>query len=537
MTWSESRFSGGITARLRGPSPRTSLSTVAAEPSLFSQTAEEAFLFMGHDRPLVCVTVTADTLEQLRTARDAASGADLVELRLDSVRDPRADGALAGRTCPVIVTCRPAWEGGRFRGSEEERLALLEDALTGGAEYVDVEAAAQCEALLQSNARHRVILSLHDFEGVPRDLAERVRTMRARGTGGIKIAVTARALADSCRLLELSQSDRGEGKTIWIGMGLPGLVTRVLARRFGSAWTYAGDGVAPGQIPYGELVDEFRFRAIDDTWPVYGVVGSPIGHSLSPAMHNAAFRTERLDGVYLPLAAVDVDDFLAFARTFGLKGASVTTPFKVEMAARADDVDDLSRRVGAINTVRLSNGRIEGRNTDVEGFLTPLRPRVDFSRTRAAVLGTGGAARAVVAALGRAGADVCVYGRRIEAAQAAASVADAGADLIPPDPGSWDLLVNTTSAGMFPRIDDTPFAEGHFDGPLVYDLVYNPSLTRFLRDAAAAGCETIGGLDMLVEQAALQFEWWTGCSPDRQAMRAAATSRLAQSGGVEANGR
>ena len=483
---------------------------------------------MDQNRPLICATVAAETLEQLRTARDAVVGADLVELRLDSVRDPQADGALAGRTLPVIVTCRPVWEGGGFRGSEEDRLALLSDALTRGAEFVDVEAGAQCEALLVPDRRHRVILSLHDFDGVPPDLDERVRQMRARQPAVIKVAVAAQTLGDSCRLLELSRSNGAGERAIWIGMGLAGVATRVLAGRFGSAWTYAGDGIAPGQIPCDELVDVFRFRSISERSPVYAVVGSPIGHSLSPAMHNAAFRAESLDGVYLPLAAASVDDFLEFAAVFHLRGASVTTPFKVAMSGRVDELDDLGRRVGAINTVRFTEGRIEGCNTDVRGFLAPLRHKVDLTRTRAAVLGTGGAARAVAVALGSAGADVTVYGRRLEAAQAAARAADAGARLIPPPPASWDLLVNATSAGMTPRLEETPYVGGTFDGRVVYDLVYNPEWTRFLREAASAGCETIGGLDMLVEQAALQFEWWTGRSPDRDVMKQAAAAHLAR---------
>ena len=478
-------------------------------------------------RPLLCVTVMADTLEGLRAARDAVGDADLVEMRLDSVGDPRADGALAGRQRPVIVTCRPAWEGGGFQGSEEERRAILAEALGLGAEYVDVEMRAGFDALTTAN-RDRVVLSMHDFTSVPGDLDDQFSAMRRQNPAVVKVAVTPNTLDDTCRLLQLAQSVSGPGAVVWVGMGLPGLVTRVLPGRFGSAWTYSGDGVAPGQLPPDRLLGEFRFRSISAESPLYGVVGRPIGHSLSPCMHNAAFGAESLDGVYVPLEARNVDDFLQFSRVFDVKGASVTTPFKIELASRVDEFDELSRLVGAINTIRFERGRLIGRNTDVPGFIAPLRHRLTFDKTRAAVLGAGGAARAVAVALRSEGADVTVYARRPEAAREAARPAHAAAGVIPPPRGSWDLLVNATSAGMAPRVNETPFAGGTYDGRLVYDLVYNPAETRLLREAAEQGLETLGGLDMLVEQAALQFEWWTGRSPNRLVMREAARSRLAQ---------
>ena len=486
--------------------------------------------------PLLCVSLTAATTAELRLQRDAATTADLVELRLDSVTDPDVRGALADRKRPVIVTCRPTWEGGAFRGSEEERRQILADALGAGAEYVDVEFKAGFGDLVRRGGR-RVVLSTHDFEGVPSDLYERVRMMRSEHPGVVKVAVTARRLSDCLPLLELAEQVGLAGRKddeafAWIAMGTPGVPTRVLAARFGSCWTYAGEGVAPGQISPTQLLDEFGFRRITRNTRVYGVTGAPLGHTVSPAMHNAAFRAADLDAVYLPLEAADVDDFERAAAAFAIRGASVTIPHKVAFFERLraqggpDALDALSRAAGAVNTIRFHERGWQGRNTDIAGFLAPLAGRISLSGRRAAILGAGGAARAVAVALRSVGARATLYARDIHRGRDVAHLVGADAQPFPPAPGSWEVLVNTTPVGMSPAVQDTPWPNAHFDGDLVYDLVYNPLETRFLREAAAAGCVTIGGLDMLVGQAQEQAEWWTGIRPPARVLRDAALSAL-----------
>jgi shikimate dehydrogenase len=189
-------------------------------------------------------------------------------------------------------------------------------------------------------------------------------------------------------------------------------------------------------------------------------------------------------------------------------------------------MDEFSRRAGAVNTYRRDGLRWIGRNTDVSGFLKPLAGRLELRGARAAVLGAGGAARAAAVALHSAGAAVTVYGRNRGRAKDVAALADGTAAGFPVTAHSWDLLVNTTPVGMYPDVDDTPF-EGEFDGRIVYDLVYNPMETRLLREAARAGCGTIGGLDMLVAQAEDQSEWWVGRRPDAGLMKEAALAALA----------
>jgi 3-dehydroquinate dehydratase/shikimate dehydrogenase len=487
-------------------------------------------LFCFVPKPLLCVTVTARTLAELRRRRDEATSADLVEMRLDSVSDPDVAGALAGRRRPVLVTCRPEWEGGYFKGSEEERKRFLAEACALGADFVDIEWRARFDDLVARRGGHGVVLSAHDFDGIPEDLPGQLRAMLASGAEVVKIAATPTELSDCVPLLQLGHERGGGGDLVLVGMGDYGLATRVLAVRFGSRWTYAGSISSIGQLPVTTLVEDYRFHSIGADTHVYGVVGGSVAHSVSPAMHNAAFRAAGIDAVYVPMPARSADDFVTFARAIGLKGASVTIPHKVSLFERMDEVDAAARQIGAINTIRTGE-RWAGRNTDATGFLRPLQQRVPAQQLRglrAAVLGAGGAARAVAAALTSCGCAVRLHARDRMRAAETASLTAAQTGSWPPPGGSWDLLVNCTPVGMYPRVDDTPVSGEELTGRYVYDLVYNPPATRLLREAASAGCETIGGLDMLVEQAQEQFLWWTGVKPAPGVMREAALARLAE---------
>ena len=359
---------------------------------------------------LLCVSVTAETTRELRVRRDTAAEADLVELRLDSVKDPDVAGALVDRRCPVIVTCRPAWEGGWFRGSEEERRTLLAEALNLGAEYVDIEWRGGLDDLVRQRRGRNIVLSMHDFKGVPADLGDRFRAMRATGAQVVKLAVSATRLCDGLPLLDIGTRAAADASTVLIAMGAAGLPTRLLAARFGSCWTYAGEGVAPGQISATRMLGEFRFRQVTATSDVYGVLGTPLAHSVSPAMHNAGFAAGGEDAVYVPLEAADLEDFVGFAERLRVRGVSVTAPFKQALLARVEDIDATSREVGALNTVRIDGRRWQGLNTDVPGFLEPFQ-RFDLAGSRAAVIGAGGAARAVCVALASRQAKVAVYAR------------------------------------------------------------------------------------------------------------------------------
>ena len=478
--------------------------------------------------PLLCETVTGRSMAELLAARDNATHGDMVELRLDGVADLDVAGALQGRRVPAVVTCRPKWEGGRFEGSEDSRARILARALDLGAEFVDVEwrAAAQSadfEAIVRRDPP-RVVVSSHDFEGVPADLANRVRAMRAFGAGAIKVAVTASRLTDTLPLKLIADG----GDAIVIGMGEAGVPSRLLAAHYGSRWTYAGNAVAPGQLPAERMADDFHFFRVEPTTRIFGVVGSNALHSLSPVMHNAAFEAAGIDAVYVPLRAADFEDFLAYASAMEIEGASVTIPFKLDALRAAARSDDLTRRVGAANTLRRKGDEWEACNTDVEGFLAPLDAvfGARLSGARTTVLGAGGAARAVVAALVGRGARVTVSARRSDQAQALAQAFGAEVGEWPPSPGSWDVLVNCTPIGGAGQRDQSPVPRERVSGPLVYDLTYGPGPSALLRDARTAGCLTIDGLPMLIAQAERQFEWWTGQRPEPGVMAAALRRRI-----------
>ena len=468
--------------------------------------------------PRLCETVTATTMAELIAARDAASAADLVELRLDGVERPDVAGALAGRTRPVIVTCRAQFEGGRFQGSEEERRQLLEQALAGGAEYVDIEWQAGFADLIARDPA-RVVVSSHDFAGVPADLVDRVRAMRATGAGTIKVAVMTRRLEETLPLRAIGR----DGRAVVIGMGDAGVTTRLLPARFGSCWTYGGNAVAPGQVPATRMRTEFRFADVTPSTRLFGIVSPNAMHSRSPAMHNAAFAAAGIDAVYVPLAAADFADFETFAAAMGVEGVSITIPFKLDALAAAATADALTREVGAANTLRRVGGQWEATNTDVAGFLAPLADAFGASLdgARASVLGAGGAARAVAVALRTSGARVAIHARREEQAAAVAMATGVEAGAWPPS-SDWDLLVNTTPLGGTVHRDESPLPGGAFAGRLVYDLTYGAGESRLLQDARAAGCRTLDGLPMLVAQAERQFAWWTGHAPPPGVMKRAA---------------
>ena len=338
---------------------------------------------------LLCETIAGDTMAELMAARERAAAADLLELRLDGVRDLDVAQALHGRHAPVIATCRPAWEGGRFDGSEEERCAVLSRALALGADYVDLEwralgpfeslrvAPSTVEGqhaqgsvgfldLIRANGP-RVIVSSHDFAGVPDDLGARVRAMRSTGAAVIKVAVSPTRLSDTLALHDIAKA----GDAVVVGMGDAGVPTRLLASRFGSRWTYGGNGIAPGQMPAARMLQQFRFRTVNASTAVYGAVGRNVVPSVSPVMHNAAFAAAGLDAVCVPLCAADYADFLTFADAMGIVGAGVTVPFTLDALQASRQSDDLARRVGAADTIRRVHGGWEATNT-AAGALDPI---------------------------------------------------------------------------------------------------------------------------------------------------------------------
>lgn len=509
----------------------------------------------------LCVSIFVHDLPQ--AVRDIAAaaegGADMVELRVDRMTDPAAVRELAERCIlPAVVTCRARWEGGQCDLSDEKRLELLEAACHGRVRYLDVEfATARASADLPVG--RPIITSAHDFSGRPERLENLLLEM-SNGPGAIrKIAWTARSVRDCTEAFEILR--QGTKPTIALCMGEAGLATRVLAGKFGAVLTFASltsaSATASGQVTLEEMKRLYRWDRITPQTRVYGVVGSPIMHSMSPAIHNAAFEAAGHDGVYLPLRVEPgYESFKAFMETWlgcvglDLSGLSVTIPHKENalryLKEKGAAIEPLAESIGAVNTIVIGRQgnqvALEGLSSDYAAILDSITDamgigRGDLAGMRVGVIGAGGTGRTAVAALAHCGASVTIYNRTLERATRLAGEFDGHsghvcAQMIDALAGSeHDILIHTTSIGMSPKTDASAI-DGNMPrlskDVLVFDAVYNPPETRLLCQARDAGAKTVSGVEMFVRQAARQFELWTGQAAPQQLMRQIVLDRLAR---------
>lgn len=480
----------------------------------------------------VCVSLAGTMAEVMAgMERAAVLGADLVELRLDLMPSFDLEALLARCPLPAVVTYRPKRAGGEYRGPEEERLAVLRRAIDLGAAYLDVE--PDCVHLLERRGGTRLIVSHHNFEGVPRPLAAVHERLGHLGADIVKVAVTAADIQDNLEVFDLLR--RSRMPTIALAMGEPGAISRILAGRFGAYLTFAsldaGHEVAPGQLALADLLGMYRARHIGPRTRLYGVMANPVGHSMSPAVHNAAFAELGLDAVYLPLLVREPRRFLETFTPLGFGGYSVTIPHKQAVMPSLDGIEPLAARIGAVNTIVVREGRLHGYNTDVDGALDSIAeavPGISFAGTAALLVGAGGLGRALAHGLADRGARLTIVNRGYERAQALA--AEVGATARPIEDMAEveaELLLQTTSVGMHPKVQESIVPRVMLrPGLIVYDAVYNPLETRLLREAKEAGCITVSGLGHFINQAARQFELWTGREAPRQVMRRAMLERL-----------
>ncbi len=503
-----------------------------------------------------------DSIEQALAdgAIAAERGAQMIEWRIDRIAADQSDAAesiVNQSPLPCIVTCRAAWEGGEFEGDEPTRLAALERAGLNQPAYLDIELAAYQRS---ANLRQKVhlvvdhdkqvrststglILSSHDFQRRPSDLIRRVAAMaEAPACRVIKLAWRARSLRDNLEAFELLRA--AHKPTIALCMGPFGLASRVLAGKFGALLTFAGlddDSVtAPGQVGLETIKRLYRWDSLGPRTQVFGVIGWPVEHSMSPAIHNAGFDETGFDGVYLPMPIPD--QWESFKATLGawldykpldFRGASVTIPHKHHLLRFGEEnsarINPLARQIGAANTLWVDDcGQLHIDNTDYAAALDPVcqalgRGRDEIADLEVAVIGAGGAARAVVAGYAHHGASVTVYNRTLERAeQLATSLASdeqrgsiTAAPLEALAGAHATVFINCTPIGMHPKTQATPLPElprAINSDAIVFDTIYNPIETRLLADARAAGAKVISGLEMFVRQGAAQFERWTGQS-------------------------
>jgi 3-dehydroquinate dehydratase / shikimate dehydrogenase len=463
----------------------------------------------------------------LKQLRSSERYADMVEFRLDLIGGGEIGRLLRATRKPRIVTCRPVWEGGRFAGGEDERLEILEAASLLGAEYVDLELGVGRQILDRFRRRRRetrLIVSRHFFAPHRPDVREAYEDLCASGGDVLKLAYMANDVADTRLAFEfLTMARRDRKKGVAIAMGEAGELSRILYRKFGGWATYAapdeGRGAAPGQIPASLMRGLYRAPHLTRATRVFGVLGYPVGHSKGVFVHNPLLQRHRLNAVYCRFPSTDLRRFFEEIMPL-ISGCSVTLPFKEEVAKFLDVVDDRARQIGAVNTVYRRKGRLHGTNTDAPAALDGVERIIKVAGRRMLVLGAGGAARAIVFEARSRGAQVVVTNRTTNRARRLAAESGVGfMEWRDVRPGEFDVLVNATPVGMFPDVHSTPLPLEGCAGMVVFDAVYNPPVTRFLREAQAAGARTVPGTEMYIRQGARQFRLFHRVSADLRLMR------------------
>jgi 3-dehydroquinate dehydratase/shikimate dehydrogenase len=468
----------------------------------------------------ICAVVAApDASAMWRQFNRAVRRTHTIEIRLDwllnDVEIARFLRQLA-KTRPrvtIIATCRRGDAGGRYRGTIAKQLIHLAEALQTGCTWYDLETetASVCppELINVLLGEGKQLLSAHYFNGMPKNPKQLAAKLMKAQPDAIKMAAQCESLRESLKLLQLS---RGRRNVAAVPMGDIALPARLLALREGSALAYAPVeySTAPGQIALDEMLDLYRANKLSRVTRIYGVIGDPIGHSLSPLMQNAAFQARRIDAVYLPFLVRDLKDFLSSIKPLGISGFSITIPHKERILRFLDDCDPLAASIGAVNTVVVGGrGKLYGYNTDYVGVLRALEHRIPLRGSRVLILGAGGVARAVAFALVHAGATVCIWARRLKRAESLArAVRGEAVERGRLKSEFFDAIVNATPVGMYPKTNESPLEERELNCRLIFDTIYRPRVTKLLHLAARRKIETVSGVEMFVAQGAAQWEIW-----------------------------
>ncbi len=492
----------------------------------------------------LCISIQGATAAELLSRADAAlKDSVFLEFRIDYLPKPAAAlpelKAFLSRHREVtsLVTCRRKTYGGHFTGALNAELEILLKAAEMGCHIVDleIESAEHCtrpqlakfRAALRA-AGTALLISSHDFTRTrrPDGLNQTAKRIAAYEPEFVKVVTTARSLADNLAVLQMIEDQSLASHIVGIAMGEEGIISRVLSPRAGAAFTFASlaEGVetAPGQISARTLLDLYRLEQLDPATRIFGVAGNPIAHSLSPVMHATAFRRENVNAIMLPLKVRNLDDLLTVVRDLPLDGVAVTMPLKQEVLPHLANMDPLTARIGACNTLRTgADGKLYGFNTDVAGVIRPLERRMRLKGARILVLGAGGAARAAVFGLVEQGAEVYIVNRTHEKAVALARKAKAHVlkqNVLAKQ--RFDAIINTTPCGMTGIKQQLPIKENELNASLVFDMVYTPIETPLLKLAKSRGLAVISGLEMFVQQGARQFEIWTGKpAPETEMLR------------------
>lgn len=462
----------------------------------------------------------------------AEKGAELVEYRLDWLgRDPDLTQLLKDRPTPVVATCRRAVDCGKWRGSEEQRMSILRAAIVAGVDYVDLE--DDVAPTVPRFGPTKRIVSHHNFTETPDNIEDIYARMCEMDPDIVKIVTMANHPLDMVRMMKLVQSSAVP--TVGFCMGEFGLASRVLCGKYGSPFTYASFSsereLAPGQISFDEMKNIYHFDDLNAETRIFAVIGDPIGHSLSPLVHNTAFQEEGLNNVYVPFR-IPPESLIDTLRAFGwfpIDGYSVTIPHKEKVLELVDFPEEIAQEIGAANTLtRDKSGRWRASNTDYEAALGTIRKGLksaghtdsNLNGKSVLILGAGGVTRAIALGLLKAGCSVTICNRTAKRADELAQELNCRSC-------TWenrgsvhaDILINGTPIGMHPNVNESPFESYWFrDGMLVFDTIYNPENTLLLKEAREHHCRTASGLEMFVQQAALQYERFTNQPAPHESM-------------------
>nr|UIP35189.1 bifunctional 3-dehydroquinate dehydratase/shikimate dehydrogenase 1 [Leucojum aestivum] len=502
---------------------------------------------------LLCAPLVAKTASEMRREMEAVKSqlADVVEIRLDHLAsfDPKKDleFLIKDRPLPVLITYRPKWEGGQYEGDDFKRFEVLQLAMELGAEYVDIELqVAQEFSDFISGKRPKstkLIVSSHNYQCTPsiEDLGSLVARIQAVGADIVKIATFAVDICDVARMFQVLV--HCQVPMIGLCMGERGLISRLLCPKFGGYLTFgtlcAGKESAPGQPTLSDLLNVYRIKQIGADTKVYGLIGKPVGHSKSPKLHNAIFKALELNAVYVPFLTDDLANFLNTYSSPDFVGFSNTMPHKETAVALCHEVDLVAKSIGAVNTIirRPTDGKLVGYNTDYTGAISAIEDGIrglqgyknevgsPLAGRLFVVIGAGGAGRALAFGAKYKGANVVVANRTYDRAKELAELVGGQAltltELENFRGEAGAILANTTSIGMHPNIHDTPLSskEALSSYAVVFDAIYNPKVTRLMREAGECGAVLVSGEEMFLRQAMGQFELFTGSPAPADLMR------------------
>lgn len=472
---------------------------------------------------MLCLTSSKNTInEVVKEVNQYRKNIDLVELRIDLLKEEeklKAQEFPALIDLPVILTYRRKSDGGAYTGSEKSRLKLFKSlALSYKFAYVDIEEDVKTSTFDKELREKgvRIIRSYHDFEDNQKDLISKINRIANKGDIP-KIAIMTRNIFDVYQIFLAAEQLEHIKEKIIVGMSQAGIPTRLLYKKIGSLLMYCSSDEKINDLGHlnARIMDElYRVREVNENTKIYGIIGDPVMHSLSPSIHNPGFKQIRFNAIYIPFLVDNINIFFKLAERIKIFGFSVTVPHKRSVIPFLGLINREVKLIGSCNTVIRSRNQWKGINTDYYGFLDPLKEDLDNQKIKKVlIIGAGGAARAVVWALKSYNCKLIIVNRNEEKAKALANETMSSYDKLSraSSYADVDMIVQTTSVGMMPNIKETPLKDYNFkENQIVYDLVYTPKLTTFLLDAKSKGCKLIYGWDMLYKQGKLQFEAFTG---------------------------